>query len=570
MDLGRSIVPKLALAVVVLILISNILFIRRDYQDSWILEGLEFPFILFVLTYVAVFFSEKKISTMIALGIIGRIIFLLVPSLKYIWFQGVWIDQHQQYALASYVVDHGRIIHGIEAFGAKVYSSTPSVHLAFSIFSIVPDIPVAEALKYLPVFLAPLYPLLTYFILVRMKMPFKTTGLRYALFISSIPLSEGQYLVTGHLFSGLLVLLILSCFVALFYGNDRRYLLLLVILIIVLATAHSSSSLLLVASLLAVMLLQKVNFFRIESYKMSSIILLNFTACIAWLSFPARFTLESILKVLVFRVPSGMTPKSGAVPVRFFELLRTDVFSSFQVLLVQHGADALLLLLTLVGLVILLRSWRKIGDATKFFCIFVIPLFVFMGVGILLKVGAFRPLFFIHLTFPIFFAVFILHVNRRQTKWIPTMIFSVMVSLVILQLYPCQPLVPSANVLSLDLSADEPLFYATEVNSIYQRDMIFFASNHIMKGRIACDRITRNQILGLAGYDYWVSYKIDYYPIDKNQTERQYEFFLTHLPGASGRFQEPVEIRTKSLILSTIYNSSVIYTNGESFILTDG
>jgi hypothetical protein len=257
------------------------------------------------------------------------------------------------------------------------------------------------------------------------------------------------------------------------------------------------------------------------------------------------------------------------VPDRFLELVSTDAFSGVQTILVQHGANVLLLLLTLAGLVVLLRSWRKIDGITKFFFMFVVSLIGFMGIGFLFKVGAERPLYLIGLMFPIFSALFILYLDSRQVKWISATVFSIMLFLATLQLYPCQPLVPSADVLFSDLSAGEPLFYVTQVNSIYQREMIFFASNYIMNGRIASDRITRTQIAGFAGFDYWVSHVIEYYPIDKNQSERQYDFFLIHLPGISGRFQEPVEIRTKGLILSTIYNSSIIYTNGESYILAD-
>ena len=40
---------------------------NRDYQDSWILEGLEIPFVLFVVTFVFAFYLEKSILWRVAL-----------------------------------------------------------------------------------------------------------------------------------------------------------------------------------------------------------------------------------------------------------------------------------------------------------------------------------------------------------------------------------------------------------------------------------------------------------------------------------------------------------------------
>ena len=57
---------KLFLVIAIVVLIGNTLAISRDYQDSWVLEGLEIPFALFVITYVAAFFSEKRTSVTIA------------------------------------------------------------------------------------------------------------------------------------------------------------------------------------------------------------------------------------------------------------------------------------------------------------------------------------------------------------------------------------------------------------------------------------------------------------------------------------------------------------------------
>ena len=150
--------------------------------------------------------------------------------------------------------------------------------------------------------------------------------------------------------------------------------------------------------------------------------------------------------------------------------------------------------------------------------------------------------------------------------WLAAVIFSLIILLATLQFYKCQPLIPPANVLKKNLPANEPIVYVTGVNSIYQRQMIEFVGNYV-HGGIACDLITREQLIGLTDFSFSAAFITGYYPLDKSQLEKRYDYFLVHLPGPSGPFNEQAEMRTRDLILGAIYNSSVIYTNCESYTL---
>jgi len=231
---------KIVLFIVILVLLSNAVAISRDYQDSWVLEGLEIPFVIFVATYALAFFSEKKIPSMVFLAVIGRLIFLLIPNLKYDWFHGTAIDQHMQYAFANHVYNGGYIATSPNVFHVLVYGRAPLIHLTIAIFSIVLNMPVVDSFKYLPVFLSPLYPLLTYVIMKNFKFLQGKTALKYALFISSVPMEAEKYIVTGSQFGFLLAFLILGSLVTLFQNNDRRHFFIFIFLIFVLAAAHSA------------------------------------------------------------------------------------------------------------------------------------------------------------------------------------------------------------------------------------------------------------------------------------------------------------------------------------------
>ena len=86
----------------------------------------------------------------------------------------------------------------------------------------------------------------------------------------------------------------------------------------------------------------------------------------------------------------------------------------------------------------------------------------------------------------------------------------------------------------------------------------------------ALDLVTGNQMVGLTDLDFVVEHIgwENYYPLDKSKLERKYDCFLIHLPGISGGLWERAEIRTRHVILEAIYDSSIVYTNGESYILT--
>jgi len=238
--LRLSTILKIVLLIEAAFLLFNCAALSRDYQDSWILEGLEISFAVFAITYAMTFFSEKRISLMVALAVIGRCVFLLIPNLKYVWFQGIWIDQHQQCGLANHVHNEGYIATQ-GPFGVSVYGSTPLMHLSFAIFSIVLNIPVVDSVKYLPVFLSPIYPLLTYVIMKNFKFLKGTTALKYALFVSSIPITPENYMVTGAQFGVLLAFLILTSLVTLLQKKDRRRWFIFIFFIFVLAATHSSS-----------------------------------------------------------------------------------------------------------------------------------------------------------------------------------------------------------------------------------------------------------------------------------------------------------------------------------------
>jgi hypothetical protein len=564
--LNISRISKLFLLIAIMLLIGNTLAICRDYQDSWILEGLEIPFVLFVIVYSIAFFFEKRISWMVALALIGRTVFLLIPNLKYVWFQGTFIDQNVQYALANYLFNQGHIATGFAS--GQPYIATPLIHVSFSIFSTILNVPVVDSMKYLPVLWSLMYTLLTYVILRAIGFP--RGILKYVLFFSSVPFSAEQYTVTGSLFGFLLAFLILSTIVQIFQKSDRRYWIICTIFVFALAAAHSVTSVILAVSLLAIMLLERVWHFGKQSYWRASIPLVVTLIVATWLMFLASTTLQTIVNTIFVSAPRGMTPHSDYISPTFFEHLRVNPLSAARSFIVFYGATALSLVLTLVALLFLVKWRKKLNNAANFILVFGWFTLFLIVAGYLMKVGAPRAVDFAGLLFPVFAGVVVLRIGKKEwvRKLILPVIFSAILLLATIQLYGCQPLISSANVLYKEVPAEVPISYVNVVNSIYQRQMIEFATNHI-KGIIAAVDPTASQIVGLAGTNFSIANLVSYYPIDKNQAVQKYDFFLINLPGKSGGPPQDVQpaLQATKIISEYIQNSSIVYTNGESFVL---
>jgi hypothetical protein len=265
-------------------------------------------------------------------------------------------------------------------------------------------------------------------------------------------------------------------------------------------------------------------------------------------------------------------PKTGVIPGRFYELTYVNIFESLKALIVYNGADIILLLLTITGVILIARN-RKWSGTLKFLSLFNILLLLLMAFGILSSIGAFywvRIVRFASISYAVFFGILIVHIDKRRMRSAMTA-FLLVITLVLasIELYPCQPLIGSANVISKNLPGDEPIVYVVSVNSIYQREMIGFAEDYI-RGQIACDAVTKNQIIGLTKINFSRTTLIWFYPfsiLNESIPKKEYDYFLIHLPGKSGAFQEQAEIRTRSLLLDAINNSTIVYTNGESYVL---
>lgn len=559
-----------------IVLLSSAVTISRDYQDSWILEGLEVPFAVFIATYIGYFIVEKRFNWLILFALIAHTTFLLIPNLKYAWFQGVASDQHRQYVLALGTYNEGHIIPG------NLYSDTPLLALSFVTYSVVTGLPVLQSMKYFPLMLWFTYPIWVYIILK--KFGANSSLLKYALLASSIPVKpQTSYLVVGILFGAFFVFLILVQLTKLMENGDKRDWIVTTILTFALISGHTYSSITLSMALLIVTLLPFIfghfsHEFDLANVKPSLFSTMTIiVASVAWLSLSAQkiFTIaidffppyiEKLLNIPI----SGKLP-GEFVARRFFEI---NFMDQLNVALVFNGGDLLLTLITLGAVLIIIKKpWLRKKRGLLFLSFCFVGLMTILLFGLVLNLGynwGDRVFRLVSRVTPIFSGIFLYYIETKlRSRAVPILIIGLLAVLATAQLYQCQPLIPAASSLGNQLPSDEPLVYVNSVNTAYQRYMITHAERYLPNGtRIGADKATGNQLYGLVGQNFLQDYKISY-PLTRAWKTSTHDYFLLHLPGISGKFLEKAECRTKNIFLSTIYNSSynIVYSNSESYIL---
>lgn len=559
---------KYVLIIETIIIFFNAATLSRDYQDSWILEGLELFFTIYMITYLLYFTSERKIIWLIIFALIIRFTILSIPNLKYQWFQGVAIDQHREYRLTLDIYDQGRIREG------DLYSGTPSMHLSFVIYSIITGLEIIHSFKYFPILYWFIFPIVIYILIKRIDSKNVSTH-KYALFLSSIPVKPSiSYFVMGTLYGPLIIFLILHQLISRNIRNNFSSTITFFLYTILLSATHTYSSiaftLLLIIIYLMWHIVKKIKFIDIDknrlpisNFDLMFVIIISFLWCI-YMSNTFSIVIKSIYKEIVH----AQLTESFFYP-RIFELGYLD---SLKIILVYHGGDIFLIILTLMSIKIIYNKLRTKNSELMLYSLYMASLFLFFIFGYIFDIGwqLYDRTIRCFLVFtPIFSSISLQYIEKKtRNKLVPILLIGIFLVFSTIELYRCQLLVPSASSLSKDLPDDEPIVYVNAINTVYKRHMILHAERFFPYGKtIASDGTTEIQLIGLTNINFSKAH-IKYYPLSKEE-ELTFDFFLIHLPGKSGAFKEKAEFRTKSLISSYIYNSkyNIIYTNSEAYIL---
>ena len=573
------------LYIIVIMSFFSIVVLNRKSYDVWILDGIVVPtamFIFFSLVAETFVQGNKKLTILVAFFLAA---ISLVPGLKYQFFYGCF-DTPGHYRFTEVIVSSGNVPK--TEFYSKSYGGTPGMHILLGCISIVSGISVNDIFKFVfPVVLS-IIPFIIYFIT---KDLLSDTIQKYTIMASSLPIIPA-YIVWGTNLGMVPYLFLIAIFMRLIFSKryQRENWLLFAILGFGLIISHAVTSLFVAFLLLGTPLILKILEMTRESARMSSLGRFPASTSLAppslyvvllatWWTNVSIFDFEALAGYVRTLFTSGnMIP---TIPMRFYQI---PLLAQLQVLTVFHLGDFVMVVLSLFGLFIFLKKSRRKEfsnetQATYLFLIVLLGIVVlFLSFQFASRFGMFSYSRFIDYAIPLcspLAGLTLWRVNRflRSPKIkIRNFAFAsflfVLVSCCLIQFFRCQPLVPRASVLSIDLPENEYTVDIRMMNTIYQIEMISFAERHSSKGRIASDFITRDQMWGFSGPSFF-SRHIWHSPLIPNPDKNlEWDLLLLHTV-EGGVLSEKAEYRTRERIENIRLEAGIlIYDNGESFILS--
>lgn len=572
--LSMNYLLKSIFGISILVILTSTFLNRIDYQDSWILNGIELQYVFFIASYFILFLYTNDVNKLLILSIISRFVLLLIPNIKYEFFLGRSMDQHIQYLLSRDILQDG-IIGLIKNYvnlpTGRYYIESPLFHTSITSVSIATGLDLITVYKYFPIIINILYPL--YFYSIIDKLNFKNVNyIKYSIFLTSLPLNKGlTYIVTGAMFVFLYLLGLFNQYLSLIKNPDRVNYIVFILLVIGSTMSHPIETL----NFLGIMMVVSIVLNYFNNFSKDYLIRQIFIGLVINLSWVSLREMQFSYFTNLFR---SVDITEAPITPTFFILLRTSVIDTIKVLVSRFGSDMFFSVLIAVSFYYLFRKIREnnISEDYRFISIFflVVAALTFTGfiLGIAFSYFA-RTFRFYYFIIVIFSGYLFNHIKDKNGKLVMPLIFVVVLILSSMEFYSAPILTPSASII-FPVAEDTPIVNSGEVNSIYQREMISYTYNHF-EGRIACDAVTRNQVMGLTDPQYF-SYATWFYPpnveIYPGVEVKEYDVFMIHLPGISGSFEETALVRDRATILDQIYREDLdlVYSNSQSFVLYNG
>ena len=557
---------------------------QRNYQDVWILDGIVVPtaiFVCFSLIVEMLVHENRKLVIFAALFLFAMSI---IPGLKYQLFYGCF-DTPGHFKFTKAMVSLGGVPE--TEFISESYEGNPGMHILMSCVSIVSGISVNDVFKFVIPAVLSIVPFLIYLIT---KDLLPDTIQKYTIIASSFPIIT-TYVVWGTNLAMIPYLLLIAIFLRRIFLKryQRENWLLFAIFGFGLIISHAVTALFAAFLLMGVTLILKtLGMTRTKT----SMLLSRFPASTSlappllyvvllaiWWMNTSTFNLETLAGfVETFFTGGAMI---APIPTRFYQI---PLLAQLSILAVLHLGDFVMAMLSLFGLFILHRKFRRKEFSNETQAIYLL-LTILLGIVALFLSFQFASGFgalqygrFIDYAIPLSVPLagltlwqvngFLARISSKVVRNIAfALVLFVLVFACLIQFFRYQPLVPKVGVLSRDLPKNEFIVDLGRVNTPYQKEMISFAERYSSDARIASDSVTRFQIHGFSNYSFvlrhiWHS---PLYP-DKNL---QWNLFLLHTSKA-GPFQEEVEYRTSEMIENLrLEAGNIIYDNGASFIISN-
>lgn len=558
--------------------------VQRNYQDNWILDGVFWPFIGYLIIFLLVLWMENDNKWVAVICACNVIILSLVPSLKYVQVYGQATDQVMHYQMINSLISTGRV-----SLELTTYRAIAGMHSWLASMGITSGLSASVITKIGFSLEGGILPLLIYWLCKGIKLPSDLT--KWVLSLSCLAIFT-FYVPTGTGFSLVPVILFLG---ALFIREHSRilnskkvsYTLVALIVLFQLTIWHSTTPFILLLILVGVSL-TPVLVWLIEGRKKrvsinTRFLRIDLLACVLIIGYHT-IEVDPVFKIVFIRLYSLILAENDPASIIPASTYQLQIIDTLRVFILMYGRESILFILSALGLAVIWYRRDRLGRYLYFFSFLAIICALFVVAIPLSLIGLdFKRLIWIPLTFSPFFAAFFLwrwnlrlEQSKRSYIWIIKIagyIFLLLaISIFVIEFYVYQPLVPKSKSLTPD-TPNEYVTWIHHVNTAYQQRMITFAESHSNPDtrfdvdiygnrqyiRYYAEVQKRGLYLPLAPFMGWTDHRNS--SINK--------LFLLHWPGVAGGFAEQVQYRSVKYLTSLRDTPGwgLIYDNGESFIL---
>jgi hypothetical protein len=138
---------------------------KRNYQDTWILEGVALPFIALLALFVIVALRQTNNRVVALLCAWTSVVIVLIPPLKYLQPYSTTIDATDHFLLVESIMHSGQVI------ARHTYATIPAFHSWLASFGLLAGLSAEQVIRFALPLTAAVMPLVIYFVCQRAGMP---------------------------------------------------------------------------------------------------------------------------------------------------------------------------------------------------------------------------------------------------------------------------------------------------------------------------------------------------------------------------------------------------------------
>jgi hypothetical protein len=568
------------LAAAALWLLAAAAYQRRDWQDEWILADILLPYVGFVVVSAIVLLMEPDDKVVAIASSTLAAVLLIIPAVKYVQPYGITVDAVTHLQTVATLLQDGHMP------PSATYAAIPGMHAVLVEAGLLSGLSAESLIIYVLPLVNALMPLFMYFLMQRTGMPAET--IKPTVLLACLAVVPG-FRPNGSAFAILPLFLVLSAVVLCVYYSSTRheraaYCAVAILGIGQIVIWHSTTPFMLFLALLLASLspwligrrlLVRPRWVITAEIALFALLTLVVTVIYHWIV-NDRVWLALVYSLQVLTATEQEIV--SAVPRRIFEI---GLLDRAAVAFVIHGRDAMLAACAAAGCLVILFHRKQWSRQMPLYAFFLLSAIAFC-MAVLYSVGgagyrrftlapiAISPLF----AAPLFWWT---PQFKRGRILLPRLALPARGVLAVMllaawtaQVYVCQPLVPAAKNL-VPGGSDDTLLWLQEVNTRYQKQMLYFVGEHAEeKTPVAADIMTKRQYERYFGPQAVSNHR--FFQIKRQDQwlpTSDVDLVLLHRPGRAGSYGEQVEIRSADAIDAWRQRRgfNLVYDNGHSFVL---